>query len=371
VTEFTHNHHFANAGRIFALERTPIKEYFNMRLFAVAAVFFIFINFSCSPAYYKKISGNTAVQKKTSEPDYSKMEFWAAHPLKHDPSDSMSTGIHDTYRDSTVDVFFLHPTTFTDQKRVDELNAPLTDDTLNVKTDYSSMLYQASVFNADARIFAPRYRQAHIGMYFYNDTVKAKEAFELAYSDIKAAFIYYLDHYNNGRPIIIASHSQGTTHAKRLIREFFDGQVLKNRLVVAYLLGIYVDQNQFQTIPVCRDSLQTGCFVSWRTFRRDFYGPEYIALEPPTAAVVNPLTWSTDSSLAPKSLNRGAVLYKYNKVFPHTNDAQIKGNILWISRPKFPGGVLYQSKNYHVGDYNLFYMNIRQDIRRRISLFWK
>jgi Protein of unknown function (DUF3089) len=208
-------------------------------------------------------------------------------------------------------------------------------------------------------------------MYFYDDTARAKQAFELAYSDIKKAFIHYLDYYNQGRPIIIASHSQGTTHAKRLIKEFFDGQTLKNRLVVAYLVGIYVDKNQFATIPVCRDSLQTGCFVSWRTFRRDYEGPSYISLEPGTATVVNPLTWTTDTVIAPKSLNKGAVLYKYNKVFPHTNDAQVRGNILWISKPKFPGGVLYKSKNYHVGDINLFYMNIRQDVRRRISLFWK
>jgi hypothetical protein len=342
-----------------------------MRLSALATLLVIAIAFSCTPAYYKKISGSPVPIKEVTAPDYSKMEFWAAHPLKHDPSDSISSGVHDVYRDSSVDVFFIHPTTFTEMNRVGELNASLTDDTLNAKTDYKSMLYQASVFNADARVYAPRYRQAHIGMYFYKDTIKAKQAFELAYSDIKAAFEYYLEHYNQGRPIIIASHSQGTTHAKRLISEFFDGKQLKNKLVVAYLVGIYVDQNQFQTIPVCRDSLQTGCFVSWRTFRRDFNGPDYIALEPSTAAVVNPLTWTTDTSLAPKSLNRGAVLYKYNKVFPHTNDAQIKGNILWISKPKFPGGVLYKSKNYHVGDINLFYMNIRQDIRRRISLFWK
>jgi hypothetical protein len=342
-----------------------------MRLANVALPVLIIITFSCSPAYYKKISKSNIETTNPGLPDYSNMQFWAAHPLKHDPSDSISKGIHDQYRDSAVDVFFLHPTTFTEGRRIGELNASLRDDTLNAKTDFSSILYQASVFNADARIFAPRYRQAHIGMYFYKDTAKAKQAFELAYSDVKKAFQYYIDNYNQGRPIIIASHSQGTTHAKRLIKEFFDGQTLKNRLVVAYLVGIYVDKNQFSTIPVCRDSLQTGCFVSWRTFRRDFNGPAYISLEPPTATVVNPLTWSTDTVLAPKNLNKGAVLYKYNKVFPKTNDAQVKGNILWINKPKFPGAALYKSKNYHVGDINLFYMNIRQDVRRRISLFWK
>ncbi len=341
-----------------------------MKLVSTLMMIIVTLTISCSPSYYKKIAGSK-ITPASDTTDYSRLDFWAAHPMKHDPSDSLSSAIHDAYRDSAVDVFFLHPTTFTDKNLIDELNASLQDDTLNAKTDYSSMLYQASVFNADARIFAPRYRQAHIGMYFYPDTIKARQAFELAYSDIRKAFIYYLENYNQGRPIIIASHSQGTTHAKRLIKEFFDGKPLQNRLVVAYLIGIYVNQNQFETIPVCKDSLMTGCFVSWRTFRRDFAGPEYIALEPPTATVVNPLTWSTDTTVAPKSLHKGAVLYNYNKLFKNTNDAQVKGNILWISRPKFPGGVLYKSKNYHVGDINLFYMNIREDVRRRISLFWK
>ena len=205
--------------------------------------------------------------------------------------------------------FFYTPPHSLILKRVEEINASLADDTLNTKTDYSSILYQASVFNADARVFAPRYRQAHIQMYFYSDTVKAHQAFDLAYSDVRDAFISYLEHYNKGRPIIIASHSQGTTHAKRLMAEFFDGQTLKNRLVVAYLLGIYVDKNQFQTIPLCTDSTMTGCYVSWRTFRREYAGPDYITLEPNTAAVVNPLTWTVDSAIAPKSLNKGAASY--------------------------------------------------------------
>jgi Protein of unknown function (DUF3089) len=342
-----------------------------MRSLTGIAVLSLLFLISCHPSYYKKVSVSHISSVAVGGPDYSSLEFWAANPFKRDPSDSVSADIHDLYRDSAVDVFFLHPTTFTDKARVDELNASLSDDTLNAKTDYSSILYQASVFNADARIFAPRYRQAHIGMYFYPDTAKAKRAFELAYSDIRKAFVYYLEHYNNGRPIIIASHSQGTTHAKRLISEFFDGKPLKNRLVVAYLLGIYVDQNQFQTIPVCKDSTSTGCFVSWRTFRRDYDGPEYISREPQTAAVVNPLLWTSDSTIAPSNLNKGAILYKFNKVFPTTNDAQVRGNILWISKPRFPGGRLYRSKNYHVGDINLFYLNIREDARRRIGLFWK
>jgi hypothetical protein len=223
--------------------------------------------FSCSPSYYNKISKTTAPNILSAIPDYSNLNMWAAHPYKYDPSDSIPKPFIKEGKDSTVDVFFIHPTTFTDPARVWQFNADVNNDTLNAKTDYSSILYQATIFNQQGRVFAPRYRQAHYGMYAYPDTARARMAFDTAYSDIRRAFKYYLEHHK-GRPIIIAGHSQGTQHAKTLIKEFFDGQLLKNRLVAAYLVGMPVTKDEFQTIPPCTDSLQTGCFVSWRTFQK-------------------------------------------------------------------------------------------------------
>ena len=136
-----------------------------MRFFTGIVSLFLFTILSCSPGYYKNITASRVSHTSAAEPDYSLMENWAAHPYKKDPSDSISKAVHDQYRDSSVDVFFLHPTTFTDKDRIGEFNASVADDTLNAKTDYGSILYQASVFNADARIFAPRYRQAHIGIH--------------------------------------------------------------------------------------------------------------------------------------------------------------------------------------------------------------
>jgi len=325
---------------------------------------------SCSPKYVP-YTGERAFHSSTGVPDYANLDYWAAHPGKSDPSDSIpnpllpeSTGSQD------VDVFFVHPTTFTDNKDSATSNASIDDSLINAKTDNTSILHQASVFNASCRIYAPRYRQAHINMYFTQDEAKKKAAFDLAYSDVKAAFQYYLDHYNNGRPIVIASHSQGTTHTQQLLKDFFSGTNLRNRLVVAYLVGMPVPKNSYPDIPVCRDSLQTGCFVTWRTFREGYEERPYDALDS-TTAVVNPLIWTTTEQAAPKQLNRGAVLYNYNKVYPATNDARIHGNILWISKPHFPGAILYKTRNYHIGDINLFYLNIRDDVRRRIGLFWK
>ena len=51
------------------------------------------------------------------KPDYSNLDYWAAHPWKKDPSDSIPTPLKDEIRDSIADVFFLHPTIFYQQIR--------------------------------------------------------------------------------------------------------------------------------------------------------------------------------------------------------------------------------------------------------------
>src|SRR6188474_2543106 len=178
---------------------------------------------SCSDKYlaYKSLY---QFKSKDKKPDYSDLNYWAAHPLKWDPSDSVPKPLRKEKIDSLVDVFFLHPTIYTMDLKDSSLNADIDDAYLNAKTDYSSILYQASVFNQHANIYAPRFREAHISAYFTNDTLASINAFATAYADIKTAFEYYLKNYNHGRPIIIASHSQGTTHALRLLKDYFDNK---------------------------------------------------------------------------------------------------------------------------------------------------
>lgn len=323
---------------------------------------------SCSPSYYK-FSKNYTHEFSASRPDYTNLYYWAAHPDKKDPSDSIPSPLRSELKDSTVDVFFLHPTTYT-QKDFPEgqNNADINDANLNAKTDYTSILYQASVFNGSARIFAPRYRQAHISAFFDMDKEVAARAFDTAYADIKAAFEYYLQYYNNGRPIIIASHSQGTWHAARLLKEFFEGKPLQKQLVTAYLIGLPVFENYFTTLKPCSDSTSTGCFVSWRTLKKG-YIPYYVKKETIPVYVTNPLTWTSDTVFAGKQINKAAILWKFNKLIPHSNSAQIHGNVLWISKPKIPFGFLVNIKNFHPGDINLFYLNIRKNVSTRIQSY--
>lgn len=323
---------------------------------------------SCSPKI-KSSSSAGAFISETGIPDYSNLAYWAAHPRKKDFSDTVPLPLIGVAKEKTVDVFFLHPTTFTETDALGT-NANIDDSAINNKTDQTSILYQASAFNERARIFAPRYRQAHIRMYNAADSSKRNEAFELAYKDVRNAFQYYLEVENKGRPIVIASHSQGTTHATRLIKEFFDNETLRNQLVCAYLLGIGVKKTSYKTIPVCEEEAQVGCFVSWRTFRDD-YADGWASRLDTTIAVVNPLSWKTNNELVGKEEHKGAILYNMNKIYKETHNAQAVGSGLWISRPRFPGSFLYRSKNYHAGDINLFYMNIRDDLSAKIDRYDK
>ena len=308
-----------------------------------------------------------------AQTDYSLIQHWAAHPLKKDPSDSVSKSLLKTYqKDSSIDIFFIHPTTYTTLDNPHGLNAQINDEALNLKTDNSTILYQASVFNAIGKVYAPRYQQAHYGNYFpknKEDSINAIHAFEVAYDDVKAAFEYYLINYNQGKPIIIAAHSQGTTHAKKLMKDFFDHKPLQQQLVVAYLVGMPVEWNWFDSIKPCTKPNSVGCFTSWRTFKHN-YKPEYVLNETDSMIVTNPITWDIEKPIADRKDNPGSILRNFNKIKKGIVGARVEQNVLWCKKPKFFGNIFLTTKNYHIADYNFYYLSIQQNARARVNQYF-
>ncbi len=327
--------------------------------------------FACKTVkLFEKIpNGSFNISKTPPQPNYADLKNWAAHPDVHDMADSVPVGsnLKDEQSESQIDVFFVHPTIMLLEKGNTNWNGDVNDAKLNMLTDTRPILYQASIFNGVGKIYAPRYRQAHLQSYFATDTSSTQQAFDLAYSDVKAAFEYYLKNWNNGRPIIIAAHSQGTSHAKRLMKELFDGKLLQNKLVAAYLIGIAVPKDLYTNIPVCNTPEQTGCVCSWRTFEKGYKPPKPLK----NIIVVNPLSWKTDSGYVGAEKSQGGVLFKFTMTKPKLVDAQIHNDILWASKPHFFGSFLMRNPNYHVADFNLFYLDIRNDAKRREGYFWK
>src|ERR1700716_3614877 len=103
-----------------------------MRIF-----FFVLFIYSAAGCSYKvRInSPKYPASRKMASPDYSDLYYWAAHPWKKNPSDSMPLPLREDPKDTAADVFFIHPTTYTETKK--GWNADLNDSDLNAKTDYS------------------------------------------------------------------------------------------------------------------------------------------------------------------------------------------------------------------------------------------
>ena len=310
-------------------------------------------------------------QEKSIPPDYNDLYYWAAHPAKKDMSDSIPSFISNETRDTLADVFFLHPTTYIKDMRNSLWNARLDDTSLNNATDQRTILFQSSVFNNCCRVFAPRYRQAHLKAYMMPKSEASKAAFDLAYEDLKNAFQYYLDHYNNGRPVIIASHSQGAMHAVRLLQEFFDGTALQKQLVCAYIVGWQIKPDDFKNIPVGETPDATGCYVGWRSYKKgemDFV----VKNERGGSVCVNPISWTTSIDETKPEQHKGALGKDMSKIVRGVIAASIEPEhkILWVDAPdkveEKMGGKL---KNYHVADYNLFWLDIRENAMLRVKTF--
>ncbi len=303
-------------------------------------------------------------------PDYSKLTSWAAHPEKQDMADRIPLGA--PYRDeqaqAPVDVFFVHPTIFTAEPTGRYLwNGDIEDQELNRQVDESTILNQASVFNGTCRVFAPRYRQAHYSVFLTTDSSANRQALALAYEDVKNAFLYYLEHENKGRPFVIASHSQGTLHARKLIQEWIDGKPIQKQFITAYLVGIAVQPNSFQTISPSKTPEHLGGFTSWNTYLTGFY-PPYHSNGLKTAYCVNPLTWTDTTEPISHKKNPGGVGLKFKWV-AQPADAQVHQGMLWIHQPYVPGRFLLRTKIWHRADINLYWGSIRENVALRTKLY--
>ncbi|MFN0015506.1 MAG: DUF3089 domain-containing protein [Saprospiraceae bacterium] len=306
-----------------------------------------------------------------SMPNYTELKNWAAHPDKLDPADRtpcpQST---DWQKNAPADVFFLYPTSYYGRgTHSDTWNVDVDNPKVNDRTDSTSMLFQASIFNRAGRVFAPRYRQAHLHAFFSKDKKSAELALALAYSDVLAAFDHYLKNWNNGRPFIIAGHSQGGLHGMYLVRDRIEGTPLQKKLVAAYLVGWPVKRDFFRALKPCETPTETGCFCSWQTWERRFGLRRSVD---PDIVCTNPLTWSTREGVyAPKSQNKGAVLRSFCVTYPQICDAEVRNGILLCTKPRFPGSILFTRKNYHVGDLNLYYYDVQTNAQARVEAFLK
>ena len=321
--------------------------------------------------------------------DYSKEGSWASLPFIQDEADLIPAGEEGADQlNSKVDVFFVHPTGYL---KGDNWTDPLEDQSATKENPQWMMANQASVYNGCCSIYAPHYRQASIYSYFGTDELR-EEVHAFVYQDVKKSFEYFINNFSNGRPFILASHSQGTHHSIRLLAEEIDGTDLYSRMVGAYIIGGEVSKdwmNGMSDISICDSSTQLGCLVHWDTknvtqLNKDM--PRY-----KNNICVNPITWKNDGSLSNLSDAKGAVYVSGEFAVDLIGDdgpkgeifgplespleqyvqAQCKNGILFASdqtgtRFQAFGGSLW---DYHGLDYALFYMDIRENAKLKVQTY--
>src|SRR5262249_45462284 len=113
-----------------------------------------------------------------------------------------------THREAPVDCFYIYPT-------LDLSPVPGNDtDFANIDRERKTAAAQIGRFSDVCNVYAPLYRQATIATYV-SSRDDQRHIFDVAYSDIAAAFHAYLVHFDRGRPIVVVGHSQGAQMAAR------------------------------------------------------------------------------------------------------------------------------------------------------------
>ena len=110
----------SNYKRIFLLEV----------LISIFLLQIVFLTSSCSHKNYAR-SINYDFKSDSGKPDYSNLNYWAAHPSKKDPSDEVPSDLKNESKDTLADVFFIHPTTYTDRSMLMGWNADIDNEELN------------------------------------------------------------------------------------------------------------------------------------------------------------------------------------------------------------------------------------------------
>ena len=302
-------------------------------------------------------------EEKTVGTDYSLTENWAF--------------LENTESEKEADVFFISPTSYVGDDS--SFNMPLSDSDEKAKF-VSAIKMEKGIYDGNCRFFAPFYRQASLSAYELKEN-KFEGCIELAYQDVKAAFLYYIQNYNNGRPIVLAGFSQGADLCIRLLKDCFRDLGINELLVACYALGWRITETELEEYPHLEMALSetdTGVIISFNCEAESV--TESIIIPAGTRTyTINPLNWRVDGTPADKSLNKGACFTD--------SDGEIKSEIANftgayidmergalkitdINSEDYPSVLeLFDEGVFHLYDYQFFYRNLQENVLKRIDAY--
>ncbi|MDR0380072.1 MAG: DUF3089 domain-containing protein [Candidatus Accumulibacter sp.] len=320
------------------------------------------------------------------KPEYVKMGYPKAgdHILATDYANMNNWMTVAENPDKPVDVFFMYPTSW--RAKPGEFPISLID---NPDMRHWAKYYldtRGSAFETAGNMYAPFYRQMDASFALGQGSIEQTSMYMagVPYTDIHAAFDYYIRHFNNGRPFILVGHSQGSAVGLLLLADYMKKYPdVYNRMVAAYLIGIPVTQSVYDTCPWLKAAQQaddTGVVVSYNTQSPIVDAPSNL-FENKDSVLINPVSWQINDKKTEASQSKGSVSADEDtgKIVDLGSiaDARIdrsRGVIVTNvdrerfssapeSRSYFPLGVL------HENDITLFYYDLRANAELRARTF--
>ena len=252
-------------------------------------------------------------------------------------------------------------------------------------------LLHATAYADATNVFMPYYRQCGMTVMkrAWKETGNVDAAIEgMPYGDIVDALDYYFEHFNGGRPFVIAGHSQGSAITKMVLKRYFkEHPDYYKRMVAAYPIGYSITREELAANPHLKFATgesDTGVIISYNT-----EGPGNAAVNAETAVLlpggisINPLNWKLDDTYAPASQNLGS-LWPNEKtgeleIQDIGADAQVlpdrgvvvthaKGEVMPEDAAKV-ASEFFGPDGRHGEDYALFYNNIKDNVAKRIAAY--
>ena len=245
---------------------------------------------------------------------------------------------------------------------------------------------KSSVFEEATNLFIPLYRQSsmkHAAEVYMKDGNIDAALVGMPYGDITAALDYYFENYNQGRPFVIAGHSQGSAILRLVLKGYFKKHPeYYKRMVAAYAIGYSITKEDLEANPHMKfatGETDTGVIISWHA-----EGPKNVEVNFPIPSVIiakngiaiNPLNWKRDETYAPASMNLGSIVMDETgktEIRDIDGDAQVclaRGTVVTNAKATPNDMVdLAGPQCYHQDDYSIFYNNIKANVAKRIAAY--
>lgn len=307
----------------------------------------------------------------------------AAHAQTQEPvdySDKANWAYFGEGAEKAVDAFIIAATV--DKGEDGHMNLSLLDEKA-VSHILGALNQQRGIFEDECLLYAPNYRQATFATYAPDaDKTMAMASLDLAYQDVRDAFVWYMKNKNEGRPIILAGYSQGAELAIRLMKDVFANEAYQQQLVATYAIGWRLTKEDCegltQMIPATGET-DTGVIVCYSSETEAATGTSMIP-EGTWSYSINPLNWKTDSTVADASLNLGACFPDYKGVIKSELPAlcgcyidPVRGalKITGVTTEQYPTRFddLFGAGSYHLYDCSFFFSNLRKNVTDRCEAY--